>query len=407
MITIYFQGKITILQPMNKRPRIVRNLGWDRLWQGTGIASLLIGLISTVSADVILPVVRVDYEADEVSLSWKSEEASIYQIEQMHDVDQWTSVGDPVTGDGAIVTVPLNLVLPEAFFRLRVNDPLSSSPEGFVLIPAGPFEMGDAFGEGPEDELPLHTVNVSAFYMGKTEVTKEQWDETYEWAVANGYEFDNRGDGKAASHPVHTVSWYDVVKWCNAQSEREGLTARYRVSEGSLYKTGQNEEVSCDWGTDGYRLPTEAEWEKAARGGLAGKRFPWGDTISHNEANLQNLGGESYTTGTEGYHPTYNDGTRPYSSPVGSFAPNGYGLYDMAGNMWEWCWDWFGGSYYRSSSAGDPRGAGSGAGRVIRGGKWDGLADYCRVANRGVAGLGDHPVGRHIGFRTARSSVPQ
>ena len=390
---------------MNKRSRIVQGLSWDRQCQGAGFASLLIGLISTVSADVILPVVRVEYQADEVSLSWKSEEASIYQVEQMHDVDQWTSVGDPVTGDGAIVTVPLNLMLPEAFFRLRVNDPLSSSPEGFVLIPAGPFEMGDAFGEGFLDELPVHTVNVSAFYMGKTEVTKELWDEVRAWGLNNGYTDLKTGGGKGANHPVHSVSWYGIVKWCNAHSHKDGLTPCYTVG-GVVFKTGEDSGVSCNFAASGYRLPTEAEWEKAARGGLSGKPFPWGDTISHSQANYYATGaGFGNQSGEAGYHPTYNDGPQPYSSPVGSFAANGYGLYDMAGNMWEWCWDWYSSSYYGSSPASDPRGPDSGTGRVFRGGSWSVIAGYCRVAGRNNR----NPTLRSIsiGFRTARSSVPQ
>jgi len=103
-------------------------------------------------------------------------------------------------------------------------------PEGMVLIPAGDFVMGDTFGERYSDELPLHTVTVSAFYMGETEVTKTQWDAVHGWAVTNGYAFENAGLGKAASHPVHTVNWYDCVKWANARSEMEGLTACYAVN---------------------------------------------------------------------------------------------------------------------------------------------------------------------------------
>jgi formylglycine-generating enzyme len=276
-----------------------------------------------------------------------------------------------------------------------------------VLIPAGSFQMGDDLGDGWTNELPVHTVYVSAFYMDKYEVTKAQWDEVYSWAISNGYNFDNAGSGKAADHPVHTVNWYDVVKWCNARSEKEGRTPAYYTSStrtsANIYRTGQVN-VENDWvrWDSGYRLPTEAEWEKAARGGLSGQRFPWGANINHDYANYC-ANGSAYTYDTSPYtsytyHPDYDDGGSPYTSPVGEFAANGYGLYDMAGNVWEWCWDWYGNSYYGSSPGSDPRGPTSGSRRVVRGGGWGGDAYNCRVANRYNNYPDYHGYG-NIGFR--------
>ena len=251
---------------------------------------------------------------------------------------------------------------------------------GMVLIPAGSFQMGDAFNEGSSDERPVRTVIVSAFYMDKYEVTKALWDEVASWAAAHAYDIEPAdGDGKAPDHPVYDVSWYEAVKWANARSEKEGLSPCYTVS-GTAYRTGQSD-PGCNWNANGYRLPTEAEWEKAARGGAAGHRFPWSDTdeIDESRANCD----DQY------------DGT----TPVRSFAPNGYGLYDMAGNVWEWCGDWYGSEL---PGGVDPRGPASGSYRVPRGGGWYGHAYYCRVANRNYDWPDDADL--YLGFRLVRTA---
>jgi len=265
---------------------------------------------------------------------------------------------------------------------LRLFDPVP--PTGMTLVPAGSFQMGDTLDDGGEGELPVHTVFLKAFYLDKTEVTWAKWLEVREWAVTNSYDLETVGEGKTESHPVQSVNWYDCVKWCNARSEKEGRTPCY-TRGGSTYKTGEYDDIICNWSAQGYRLPTEAEWEKAARGGREGNRFPWGDTISHSNANYYAMSSMQWydTNGTDGYHPSYSYESLPYTSPAGSFAPNGYGLYDMAGNVFEWCSDWYGDTYYGTSPSSDPTGPGEGSYRLIRGCSWNYDANGCRAAARG------------------------
>ncbi len=195
----------------------------------------------------------------------------------------WTTNADsiPVTSNGTFQLSGLLSTTGAKYYQVR-GEPKLTVPTNMVLIPAGEFRMGSV-SDGQPNELPVHTVYVSAFYMDRTEVTKAQWDEVYQWAIEHGYSFDNSGSGKAADHPVHSINWYDAVKWCNARSEREGRPCAYYTDSGlsqltQPYRTGRVSPY-VRWDT-GYRLPTEAEWEKTARGGLSGKRFPWGDTIT-------------------------------------------------------------------------------------------------------------------------------
>jgi formylglycine-generating enzyme required for sulfatase activity len=296
-------------------------------------------------------------------------------------------------------------------------------PLDMVPIPNGTFEMGDAFNEGSNWELPVHTVTLSRYsqlYMGKYEITNGQYcaflnsalelewitidsgnvvfqsgsgtnypyfwthgasaDSQIEFSTADESFFVRTKNGRSmVNDPVVYVSWYGAVAFCNWRSQQEDRESCYDLST-----------WACDFTQNGYRLPTEAEWEYAARGGLSGKRFPWDDTISHSQANYQSIwlgGGPAYyaydISPTKGCHPVWYDEIPPFSSPVGSFIAMGcgYGLYDMAGNVDEWCNDWY--DNYGSRPQTDPVGPETGTDRVMRGGGWDDEAFYCRVAQRG------------------------
>lgn len=288
-----------------------------------------------------------------------------------------------------------HVVTNRKFFRVK-------AVERFVLVPAGSFDMGDNFEEGDPYERPVHSVYISPFYLQRTEVTKAQWDDVAGWASANGYDITPAdGSAKGPDHPVQDLTWHDCVKYCNALSEREELIPVYMESD-VVYRTGSDNPEVND-AANGYRLPTEAEWEKAARGGLNGKRFPWGDTISHSKANYYSSSSYAYDESpTRGYHPVWLPGGYPYTSPAGSFAPNGYGLYDMVGNVWEWCGDWFSYDYYGSSPGSDPTGPSFGSARVIRGGDFGSNPSHSTVYHRISSNPGSSNSNR--GFRPARDA---
>jgi formylglycine-generating enzyme required for sulfatase activity len=321
----------------------------------------------------------------------------------------WTVLTNLVVKQSAYIFTDVVSKASQARFY-RVGDPnlTNSAPAGMALIPAGVFQMGNAF---PDDvgaagyEVPVHTVYISAFYMDKYETTYALWTNVYMWGTSHGYSFDNPGAGKATNHPVQMVSWYDVVKWCNARSEKEGRKPSYYLDTNltQVYRTGEVDvPVSCVNWYAGYRLPTESEWEKADRGGASGHRFPWSntDTISHSQANYYaDTNDYPYDVSpTQGYNPAFVDNVMPYTSPVGSFAPNGYGLYDTAGNVWEWCWDYT--DNYTSDMQTDPRGPATGTDHIGRGGNWNYYAVDCRDSYR-YGSDGPTDTANNIGFRSA------
>jgi len=291
-------------------------------------------------------------------------------------------------------------------------------PNEMVFITGGEFQMGDAFNDATtEYELPVHSVKIDSFYIGKYEITNSQYCEFLNAELTSDLiyvdpntkniknidndliycstslnnppsqiEYNNgtfivlsKNGRNMDNDPITLVSWYGAAAYCNWRSKQ----ANYHTCYDPI--TWQ-----CDFTKKGYRLPTEAEWEYAARGGFASRRFSWADpnTISHNQANYK-ADSDFYVydvSDTTGYHPDWNDGIEPYTSPVGSFPENGYGLYDMTGNAFEWCNDWFDASYYEISSFNNPTGPESSpytpTRNVLRGGSWYDTADRCRVSYR-------------------------
>ncbi len=279
------------------------------------------------NSEVTLTVSAADDDGDDLTYTYQSTEGT---ISGTGNVVTWIA---PATAGDYIITVSISdgELNTEHLITITVVE-----DETMVLIPAGEFQMGDHLNESWDHERPVHTVYLDAFYMDIYEVTNAQYQKFVDATGHSESEYSDDPNFNAPDQPVIYVDWDDAMAY-------------------------------VEW--VGKRLPTEAEWEKASRGGLTGKRYPWGDEISYDDANYDGAGGKDVWPDT--------------SSPVGSFAPNGYGLYDMAGNVWEWCADWWDGGYYANSPDNNPLGADSGEARVLRGGSWYDASSDLRVAVRG------------------------
>ena len=241
---------------------------------------------------------------------------------------------------------------------------LNAVAENMVEVKASSFYMGE--NDIQDDEEPIHLVRVSSFHVDRYEVTVGDWEEVRDWALLNDYEFSleqyyplrgssYNSETSANSYPMNMINWFDALKWCNARSEYFGRKPVYylNAAKSEVYISGEIEidETFVEWDASGYRLPTEAEWEKAARGGRIGMKYPWGSAIDGSKANYK-LSGDPFDDGTTpvGYYNGKQEikyrlnslgGER--QTPENEFH---FGLYDVVGNVSEWCWDWYDEDWY-------------------------------------------------------------
>ena len=338
----------------------------------------------------------------------------------------WDVVATTFTGDvgagvmpgaGKAVLWECGADLPGAYgtnYKVRVC--ADDAPGGeMLLVSGGSFEMGDPWSEGGSDELPVHTVYLSPYYIDKYEVTNDHYAAALNWAYAQGglitvtggvvyqagsgtsYPYCNTYSASSYSrihwdggtftvtagkedHPVLELSWYGAVAYCNWRSAMEDKPLCYDLST-----------WTCDFGVAGYRLPTEAEWEKAAGWDpVQSRHFRFGehtdgcgyDCLDGQRANY-NVSGDPFESGD--YPRTTPVGYYDGSNHAGYQTQNAqsyYGAYDMSGNVYEWCHDWYLNTYYSSSPGSNSTGPGSGTYRVLRGGVWYVNPYICRSADR-------------------------
>jgi formylglycine-generating enzyme required for sulfatase activity len=252
-----------------------------------------------------------------------------------------------------------------------------------ATVPAGmPADMVRVQGGTLSTSNELDGTVVDTFFIGKYEVTWGEWKAVRSWAASNGYDIGRRGEGCADDHPVHTVWWHDVVKWCNAKSEMEGLEPVYSSlgATWATYRSGKYLIYSQDRSASGYRLPMEAEWEFAARGGTQTNGYEYAGSNDPEAVGW-------YRDNSGGAACDLSSGRGTW--PVGQKAANELGLYDMSGNVYEWCWER---ALYQGGSGG--------SGRRLRGGSWKTSANLWTVSFRGL-GNWKKP---SIGFRLVRRS---
>ena len=313
---------------------------------------------------------------NEIRLTWEYELEGItgFRIEKKAEDGIWELYADNITAgsrewedDNSHIYDSYRIKAFYQEYESEYSNVVSLGLENMIYVEGVTFDMGDHFNEGNVNELPVHDVTLSSFYISKYEVTQGEYEELMGSNPAHDY-------GVGDDYPVYYVSWYDAVTYCNELSIDVGLTPCYDLSD-----------WSCDFSANGFRLPTEAEWEYAARGGVN-----WTDNYKY-----------SGTTDDLGDYAWYGNPSGQ-THEVGTKEPNQLDIYDMSGNVWEWCNDWYLDSYYSSSPITNPTGPDSGSYRVLRGSGWVQDADFCRVASRNDDPPDDYA--RNLGLRIVLGS---
>ena len=318
-------------------------------------------LTSEITRELNAPInLSISITLSGAEIMWDAvAEADYYLVyrSQMPDAEDWGASIESVTE--TMYTDPGITESDKYFYRVTAVSSLTV-PEGFVYVQGGSFEMGDRYGDGQDDELPLHTVTLEDYFISATEVTQAQFTANMPYNPSSGY-------GLGDDYPVYNSPWQHCLTYCNFRSTAEGLTPVYSANG----DTDPNhwtfpDTIEANWNANGYRLPTEAEWEYAARGGIY-------------HTNNYIYSGTSDLLQQYAWYSFNNSWT---THEVGNKLENQLDIFDMSGNVYEWCWDYYDADYYETSPGDNPRGPDEGGDRVLRGGYFNDDAPDCRVARR-------------------------
>ncbi len=274
----------------------------------------------------------------------------------------------------------LTLFSQNLYDNLIIRETRPGGLADFVLVEGGVFQMGSE--EGYSIEKPVHTVELSSFWVMTTEVTQQLWKKVYK---------KNPSKIRGELRPVDNLTWYDAVEFCNKLSEIDGLNPAYSIYKKEKDRNNTNSYddkkwvVVCNFRSNGYRLLTEAEWEYAARGGNLSAGFRYSGNDDPQDISW------------------FKSNSRRLSQEAGKKKPNELGLFDMSGNISEWCWDWYSPAYYQTSPSMDPEGGEKSSFRTVRGGNWSLSSRYITVYSRSFQGPDMNNA--LIGFRIGRSAV--
>lgn len=370
-------------------------------------AMIVVGDITKLGSRYLLSARMLETETANTICTADGKYAHIDEL-----VDDLTDFGKRLAGMTVNTDIDVTKQVDSRVIKTTNPTELAEQPnlfENMVFVQGGTFQMGNIFHDGYDDEEPVHEVTLSSFFISKFEVTLGEFRQ---FVSATGYRTtaETIGDGyvftgsmweikalvnwmdpvfkQADNHPVVIISWIDAVYYCNWKSRSQGLEECYTV---------RGKSVDCDFAKNGYRLPTEAEWEYAARSRGKVYKYSWGNGSPSGNVADECLKKQA----TRWIWPIwtgYDDGYA-YTAPVGKYPPNEIGLYDMSGNIWEWCWDWFG--TYSATSQRDPQGALSGEKRVMRGGSWsfDVVDERTVIRGCGLPDARDVNYGFRIGMR--------